>query len=100
MVFEDRPLEEYIALITGKAEDSPRRTFLFDTLFEECENLYDAISFFLAILEMAKQRLLRFHQEEMYGPIEIVVAEATEEEDESFLSEENAGDSPAEPPAP
>jgi segregation and condensation protein A len=75
VLFEDRPLEDYISSIRARAEASFNRRILFDDLFASCRDIYDAIGYFLAILEMAKQRLLSLHQEEMFGPIEILLRE-------------------------
>ena len=75
VLFEERPLEDYVSAIRIKGSDRIEGRLTFDELFEECQDVYDAIGYFLAILEMAKRGLLRFRQEENFGPIEIQVLE-------------------------
>jgi segregation and condensation protein A len=73
VVFEERPIDEYIAAIQEKGAGRDRGRILFDDLFGDCRDVYDALGYFLAMLEMAKRRLVRFHQEVLFGPIEIEV---------------------------
>jgi segregation and condensation protein A len=77
VMHEDRPLEDYIAAIQLRAEGQPERRFLFEDLFTGCRDIYDAVGYFVAILELAKRGLLTLHQEELFGPIEIVVLAET-----------------------
>jgi len=80
VVFSDRPMEEYIAYIRETAEDSPDHRLAFEEVFAGCRDIYDAIGYFLAILEMARRRLLTLHQEELFGPIEIFCLKAPPDE--------------------
>ena len=87
VLFEDRPLESYIETILTRADATSTRRVVFDELFAECRDIYDAVGFFLAILEMAKRRLLRLYQEELFGPIEVLVRSREEvEAEEAALS--------------
>lgn len=80
VLFEDRPVEEYIRDIRARfARDetsAPGSRILFETLLEESGDRYDAIGFLLAVLEMAKQGEIRFHQEEIFGPISLELVQA------------------------
>jgi segregation and condensation protein A len=80
VVFEDRPMDEYIQEIQEKGKLCERGRLLFDQLFADCRDVYDAIGYFLAMLEMAKRHILRFHQEDLFGPIEIEVLDSPPEE--------------------
>jgi segregation and condensation protein A len=71
VVMRDRPIEEYIAEIRTILDDSPRKTAKFEDLFVEVRSRHEAIGFFLAILELVKDRMLAIHQEEIFGTIEI-----------------------------
>ncbi len=79
VLFEERPLESYIASVQEIAGGAEGRRILFDELLGGSRDIYDAIGYFLAILEMAKRRLLGFRQEEPFGPIEIVLRDPVEE---------------------
>ena len=80
VVHEQRPVEDYISSLEERAGRSPGRQFRFETVFEECRDIYDAIGFLLALLEMAKRRMLTFRQDEPFGIIEVVVFESPIEE--------------------
>lgn len=71
VVMQDRPIEDYIACIEVFLTRLPDRSARFDDLFAEARNRYEAIGYLLAILELAKERRLSFHQEENFGPIEV-----------------------------
>ncbi len=71
VLLEDRPIEEYMEAICLKIESQTDRRIRFQDLFTECRDRYDAIGFFLALLELAKEGRIRFHQEELFGPIEV-----------------------------
>jgi len=75
VMHQDRPLDDYIRSIQERFEFDRNKKLLFDELFSSCRDVYDAIGYFIAILEMAKRRLLRFHQEVLFGPIEIEILE-------------------------
>lgn len=71
VVFEDRPMDDYIKDIQERAASAIGHPLIFDEFFGDCRDIYDAIGYFLAILEMAKRHMVRFHQEELFGPISI-----------------------------
>ena len=74
----DRPIAEYIAALEDFLARAPSRTALFEELFSEARSRIEAIGFFLAILELAKERRLSFRQEEIFGPIEVRLHEEDE----------------------
>jgi segregation and condensation protein A len=74
----DRPIAEYIAALEDFLTRTPTRTALFEELFSEARSRIEAIGFFLAILELAKERRLSFRQEEIFGPIEVRLHEEDE----------------------
>ncbi|MBI4584874.1 MAG: segregation/condensation protein A [Planctomycetes bacterium] len=71
VLLEDRPIEEYMKAICFQIESQASRRLRFQDLFSDCRDRYDAIGFFLALLELAKEGRVRFHQEELFGPIEV-----------------------------
>jgi segregation and condensation protein A len=113
VVLRDRPIQEYIAAVETLLSRRPQRSARFEDLFAEARNRYEAIGFLLAILEMAKERLLSFAQDEIFGPIEVrlhdeeetrrLLARATEERAhaaesaEKFLLEGEGPQAAAEP---
>jgi segregation and condensation protein A len=90
VMYKDRPIEDYIAGICARAETAVDRRILFEDVFADCNDIYDAIGFFLAVLEMAKRRRLLIHQEVAFGPIEITVLEGSGD-DHSGGPDEAAG---------
>jgi len=74
----DRPIAEYIAALEEFLSRTPSRTALFEELFSEARSRIEAIGFFLAILELAKERRLSFRQEEIFGPIVVRLHEEDE----------------------
>src|SRR5262245_55228772 len=82
VVYQERPLEDYMVAIRTRGETSLSRRLGFDELFADCRDIYDAIGFFLAILEMAKRHELTLHQDEAFGPIEVVLLDAPPEAEE------------------
>jgi len=103
VMFEERPLEDYIAAIQARGEAIVERKLLFEEVFADCRDIYDAIGFFLAILEMAKRRRLFLHQAEPFGPIEITLLDpseaAGEAADEAQEASSEAAEGGAPPPA-
>lgn len=71
VVSSDRPIEEYVRAITEILSVAPNRTARFEDLFADARNRQEAIGTFLAVLEMAKERLLVIFQEEIFGPIDV-----------------------------
>jgi segregation and condensation protein A len=78
VLLQDRPIEEYIALVERHLSGVPGRTALFEDLFGGARDRLEAIGFLLAILELAKERRLSFVQEELFGPIEVRLHEEDE----------------------
>ena len=74
----DRPIAEYIAALEEFLSRAPTRTAFFEELFSEARSRIEAIGFFLAILELAKERRVSFRQEEIFGPIEVRLHEEDE----------------------
>ena len=69
-----------------------RREVAFDTLFEERVNIYDLVITFLALLEMAKRRLVRIYQADPHSPIHLrstVVSEDSAEFGEAEVEAES-----------
>ncbi|MBN1442368.1 MAG: segregation/condensation protein A, partial [Planctomycetes bacterium] len=64
VVMEDRPLEEYIRDVVEELESRENRTAPFEDLFRGARNRYEALSYFLAILQLAKDYRLYIDQEE------------------------------------
>ena len=101
ILFEDRPIEEYIAAIerkfalAGPQAPGGARRVLFDDLFRDSRTRYDAVGFLLAILEMAKQATLRFSQDEVFGPIYLEPVDPAEQTEDP-----SAADPPAETEVP
>ncbi len=93
VLFEDRPIEEYIDLIEQHIESSDEKQVTFDTLFETCQSRYDAVGYFIAILEMAKSGMILFSQLESFGNIVIRRRPEgeLEQESEEFTAEELEG---------
>ena len=71
VVVQERPIEEYITDVSHFLEQSRGRAALFEDLFLGARNREEAIGFLLAILEMAKELLLAFQQEDLFGPIQV-----------------------------
>ncbi len=84
VVMKDRPLEEYVASVESFLGRFESRTAPFDDLFGDAWNRYEAIAYLLAILELAKERRLSFHQEVLFGPISVRLH--TEEEVRCLLA--------------
>jgi segregation and condensation protein A len=82
VVATDRPIEDYIADVVAKLEAAGGRPLVFDELFSEVRRLEDAIGYFLAVLELAKERRIRLSQEGILGPILIALRSAVEESPE------------------
>ena len=71
VVVADRPVEEYIRDVERLLCQAHGRTALFESLFAEARSRQEAIGYLLAVLEMAKERRLSLHQEELFGPIQV-----------------------------
>lgn len=69
VVVEERPVEAYIREVEETLQQSPGRQSRFDDLFVHARNRHEAIGYFLAILELAKQYLITLTQDEQFGPI-------------------------------
>jgi segregation and condensation protein A len=71
VVIQDRPIEEFIAEIRALLADRPERSARFEDLFSGAQSRHEAICILLALLEMAKERLISVTQTELFGPIEV-----------------------------
>lgn len=72
----------------------------FDALFEGQAKLYDLVVTFLAILEMAKRRLLQVSQDDAIGPIRVRSAVLSAEADDDAATDRGDRDeAPADDPA-
>ena len=98
VMYKERPIEDYIAGICARAENAIDRRLFFEEVFEDCNDIYDAIGFFLAILEMAKRRLLVLKQDEVFGPIEITVLDVAAEDPAADLPGDGPGEALGAPP--
>lgn len=64
-------IQERITQVTDRLRG--RRNATFDELFEDVTTTYDVVVTFLALLEMAKQRMARLYQPDAQGPIRLEV---------------------------
>ncbi|HJK97985.1 MAG TPA: segregation/condensation protein A [Polyangiaceae bacterium LLY-WYZ-14_1] len=79
-------IQERITQVTERLRG--RKNATFDELFDDVHTTYDVVVTFLALLEMAKQRMARLYQPEAQGPIRLEVR---------ILGEEDAGAGQDEP---
>jgi segregation and condensation protein A len=107
VLFEDRPIEDFMRAIETRLveaseaaaglDDDARRTAArvpFEDFFAACRNRFDAISYLLALLELARLGVLCFHQEETFGPILVAPAPPKSEPDAATAEEPPAGVAP------
>jgi segregation and condensation protein A len=97
VVHDDRPLEDYMQAAVELLESSPSRRALFEELFREVRSREEAVGFFLAILELAKEYRITLSQEDLFGPIEIRLRSEGEVERLKQEAAEAAAASGAEP---
>ena len=71
VLHEDRPVQEYIKAIETRFEEQLGDEIEFEDLFAACQDRYDAIGFFLAILEMAKLGQITVYQDDQLGAITV-----------------------------
>jgi segregation and condensation protein A len=98
-------IAERMSQITERLASLRRATF--DALFDDVRSTYDVVVTFLALLEMAKVRLVRVYQADAYGTLYLESAvedaaapgEVRVTSDESGAPEPVASDSPADAPA-
>ena len=99
VVLQDRPIEEYVAMVEESLLHAPNRTAEFESLFLEAPGRVDAIGVLLAILEMAKDRRIAVFQESFGSPIEVrlhgdaEVAELRALDEEDVLDDTEAAES-------
>ena len=62
-------IQERIAQITDRLRG--RRAIAFEELFDQIRTTYDIVVTFLAILEMAKMRMMRIYQTDPHAPIHL-----------------------------
>lgn len=90
-------IQERISQITERLQG--KRSVAFDDLFDEVRTTYDVVVTFLAILEMAKMRMMRIYQREPHAPIHleyrVLDADAGAEGEDGPIDEvPTAGDEP------
>ena len=88
VVMEDRPLSEYMDDVVGRLARSDSRTTEFDDLFASVQSRVEAVSYFLAILELAKVYRITIHQDLVAD--QILVTLRSDEEFERIQSIERA----------
>ena len=89
VVLEDRPLSDYIDEIVSRLELAASHTAAFDELLLSAQSRHDAIGFFLAILELAKNYRITLQQEgDTDGTIYVSLRQ--EEETRRLLETESA----------
>lgn len=84
-------IQERMSFLTERMRGRARSTF--DELFDDVRTSYDVVITFLAILEMAKRRLLRVYQVDIVGTIhlELLVREVDESSFEGVDDYEGGG---------
>ena len=96
IMLEDRPIAEFIEDVKETLRAAPEEGCLFEDLFRGARTQNEAIGYFLAILELAKEYVLKVIQDELGQ--EIRVQRRDEEETRRLQAEEGnaAGTGPAE----
>jgi segregation and condensation protein A len=96
IMLEDRPIAEFIEEVKETLRAAPEEGCLFEDLFRGARTQNEAIGYFLAILELAKEYILKVIQDELGQ--EIRVQRRDEEETRRLQAEEGnvAGTGPAE----
>ena len=86
VMLDDRPVEEFIEEVKETILAAPEEGCLFEDLFRGARTQNEAIGYFLAILELAKEYVLKIIQDELGQ--EIRVQRRTEEEIRRLQAEE------------
>ena len=96
VMLEDRPIEDFIGEVKELLLAAPDGGCLFEDLFQGARTRGEAIGYFIAILELAKQHILTIAQDETGS--EIRVQRRTDEDIERLQAEdsESAESEPAE----
>jgi segregation and condensation protein A len=97
VVNRDRPIEEYVADVKEMLGSAPNRTAPFESLFAGVRTRQAAIGFFLAMLEMAKERMIVIFQDALFGPIFVKLR--PEDEVRRLLEDREAAPAATEDPA-
>lgn len=74
---DDRPIHEYMEEVVGRL--SRRGSFHLESLFEDVTNRSQMISYFMAILELMRNKKISATQNTPFGPILIEAPEEAEE---------------------
>lgn len=90
VMLEERPAEDFIAEVKETLFSSPGGRCRFEDLFLGARSLGEAIGYFLAILELAKEHILKLTQEDPGAQIEVQLRD--EEELRQLRSGEDADD--------
>ena len=89
VVLQERPIEEYVAMVEESLLHAPKRTADFEALFLEAPGRVDAIGVLLAILEMAKDRQIAVFQDCFTSPIQVRLLDEDEVAKLHALDEED-----------
>ena len=88
IVIEDRPLEDYVREVILQLENAPNATVIFSDIFLDAGDRSEAIGYFLAILELAKDHRISLHQEDDLGTIYL----GLRNDDEAQIREQESGE--------
>jgi len=96
VMLEDRPIEDFIGEVEALLQAASDGCCLFEDLFQGARTRGEAIGYFIAVLELAKQHILMITQDELGS--EIRVQRRADEEIERLQAEdrESAEAEPAE----
>ncbi len=97
VVLEERPLEEFMDEVVATLRSAEGQTALFDDLFLGARTRQEAIGYFLAVLELAKQYRLVATQG---GASDIIHVRLRADEEMARLQREEREDEPLRPPSP
>ena len=86
VMLEDRPIEDFIGEVEALLQAASDGGCLFEDLFQGARTRGEAIGYFIAVLEMAKQHILTITQEELGS--EIRVQRRADEEIERLQAED------------
>ena len=87
VMLEDRPIEDFINEVEALLQAASAGGCLFEDLFQGARTRGEAIGYFIAVLELAKQHILTITQDELGS--EIRVQRRTDEEIERLQAEDS-----------
>ncbi len=87
VMLEDRPIEDFIGEVEALLQAASAGGCLFEDLFQGARTRGEAIGYFIAVLELAKQHILTITQDELGS--EIRVQRRTDEEIERLQAEDS-----------